>query len=282
MDTADVKADGVGETREQTLTEREIEKLATPDLLLLYKTTGNQAYKWPLAMRYTGLIKSIAIQICGMRSGVMQIDDIVNEGIITLLGSIDKFDMDKGIKFETYVSKRVRGMIIDMARKQDWIPRNVRRRSREIDQAVNELTGRFGRFPTDQELADYMGVGVEKFRSDLASTSYCNLVSLEALFERRGEGDVGLSLPGGDDADQPENMLMNQEEKRELSEGIKTLRKNEQLVLSLYYEKELNMRSIAQILEVSEPRVSQIHSRALQKLRVYLETGKTETGGSKK
>ena len=282
MDTADMAAAIVSETREQTLTEREIEKLATPDLLLLYKTTGNQAYKWPLAMRYTGLIKSIAIQICGMRSGVMQIDDIVNEGIITLLGSIDKFDMDKGIKFETYVSKRVRGMIIDMARKQDWIPRNVRRRSREIDQAVNELTGRFGRFPTDQELADYMGVGVEKFRSDLASTSYCNLVSLEALFERRSEGDVGLSLPGGDDADQPENMLMNQEEKRELSEGIKTLRKNEQLVLSLYYEKELNMRSIAQILEVSEPRVSQIHSRALQKLRVYLETGKTETGGSKK
>jgi len=261
-------------------TEQEIEDMPTQDLLVLYKTTGNQTYKWPLALRYTGLIKSIALQIYGVRNGSMQIDDIINEGIINLLSSFDKFDMSKGIKFETYVSKRIRGMIIDMARKQDWIPRNVRKRSKEIDEAVNELTCRYGRFPTDQELASHLGVEVEKFRSDLASTSFCNLISLEALFERRGEGDVGVSIPNTDQSDQPEHYLMQKEEKSELSKGIQTLRKNEQLVLSLYYEKELNMRSIAQILEVSEPRVSQIHSRALQKLRAYLENGK-ENGGSK-
>lgn len=274
--TAALKLDCMETDTARTYTEQEIENMSTQDLLTLYKATGNQAYKWPLALRYTGLIKSIALQICGMRNDAMQIDDIVNEGVINLLGSIDKFDVGRGVKFETYISKRIRGMIIDMARKQDWIPRNIRRRSREIDQAANELTNRNGRFPTDQELADYLGVDVEKFRADLSSTSFCSLVSLEALFERRGEGDAGISIPNADLSDQPESNLMKMEEKRALSRGIQTLRKNEQLVLSLYYEKELNMRSIAQILEVSEPRISQIHSRALQKLRIYLENEKKE------
>ena len=253
-------------------TEQELETMSTEELFRLYKRTGKQEYQWALVLRYTGLVKSIALQVCGVYSGFAQVDDIVNEGIITLMGAVDKFDAEKGIKFETYVSKRIRGMIIDLARQQDWLPRSVRKRSREIDQAVGDLCNTLGRFPTDQELADKLGVDVNRCREDLANTALSNIVSLEAIFERRGEGDTGIYLPDTAEQSMPEEQLEQRELREKLIEGIQTLRENEQTVLSLYYEKGLNMRGIAQVLDVSEPRVSQIHSRALQKLRVYLQS----------
>lgn len=265
------------------LSEAQINALSTEDLLALYKRTGVQAYKWPLVLRYEKLIKSIALQICGVYSGFAQVDDIVNEGIIILMNSVDKFDPDKGVKFETYVSKRIRGMIIDLARQQDWLPRSVRRRSREIDRAVSELCSSLNRFPTDQEIAEHLGVSVEKYREDAAASALSNIVSLEALFERRGEGDTGIPL-SVDVMESPEANLQQRELRETLSAGIRTLREKEQLVLSLYYEKGLNMRNIAQIMEISEPRVSQIHSRAIRKLRVYLDPymGETPTGSEKR
>lgn len=252
------------------LMDREIDALPTDELLRLYKRTGIQKYKWPLVLRYEGLVKSIALQISGVYNGFAQVDDIVNEGIITLMNSVDKFDLEKGTKFETYVSKRIRGMIIDLARQQDWLPRSIRKRSREIDRAVSSLSNCLNRFPTDREIADYMGLSVEKYREDAAATALCNIVSLEAIFERRGEGDTGISLPAGE-ADSPESRVQQKELLEQLSAGIRTLRENEQMVLSLYYERGLNMRNIAQVMDISEPRVSQIHSRAIQKLRVYLD-----------
>lgn len=252
------------------LMEREIKALPTDELLSLYKRTGIQEYKWPLVLRYEGLIKSIALQICGVYSGFAQVDDIVNEGIITLMNSVDKFDPEKGTKFETYVSKRIRGMIIDLARQQDWLPRSVRKRSREIDQAVSILCNRLSRFPSDREIAEYMGLSMDKYHEDAAATALCNIVSLEAIFEHRGEGDTGISLTVRE-ADLPEASVQQKELREQLSAGIRTLRENEQMVLSLYYERGLNMRNIAQVMDISEPRVSQIHSRAIQKLRVYLD-----------
>lgn len=269
-DTALAKNLKTEATAPDVLMEQEIKALPTDELLSLYKRTGIQAYKWPLVLRYEGLIKSIALQICGVYSGFAQVDDIVNEGIITLMNSVDKYDPEKGTKFETYVSKRIRGMIIDLARQQDWLPRSVRKRSREIDQAVSVLCNRLNRFPTDREIADYMGLSVEKYREDEAATALCSIVSLEAVFERRGEGDTGVSLPAGE-ADLPEASVQQKELREQLSAGIRTLRENEQMVLSLYYERGLNMRNIAQVMDISEPRVSQIHSRAIQKLRVYLD-----------
>lgn len=133
-------------------TQEEIEAMGTPELLAAYKQTGDENLKWPLVLRYEGLIKSAALQIRGVYSSFAQVDDIVSEGILTLLSSIDKFDPDKGIKFETYVSKRIRGMVIDLARKQDWLPRNIRQRAKEIDSAVSHLANELGRFPTDQEI----------------------------------------------------------------------------------------------------------------------------------
>ena len=266
------RADAAENGGDRVFTAREVEAMPTDGMLKLYKRTGCQDYKWPLVLRYAGLVKSIALRVVGVYHAFAQIDDIVNEGILTLMSAVDKYDPDKGTKFETYASRRIRGMIIDLARRQDWLPRSVRKRSREIDQAVGDLCGTLGRFPTEQEIADKMGVGLEKYQEDLASTALSGIVSLEAIFERRGEGDTGLFLTDSDIGNQPEESLQRVELREKLVEGIRSLREKEQLVLSLYYEKGLNMRRIAQVLDVSEPRVSQIHSRAIQKLRFYLQS----------
>ena len=251
-------------------TQQELDAMPAEQLLALYKRTGDQSLKWPLVLRYEGLIKTIALQICGVYSSFAQVDDIINEGVITLLRAVDKYDPSMGTKFETYVTKRIRGMIIDMARRQDWLPRSVRRRSREIDQAVGELYSTLGHFPTDEEMSSRLGITPAKYQAELASMALCNIISLEGLFEGREQGDAGIALPGREGGDQPEQTLQERELKEKLVEGIRSLQKSEQTVLSLYYEQEFNMREIAQIMGVSEPRISQIHSRAIQRLRLFL------------
>ncbi len=251
-------------------TEREIEEMETQDLLRLYKETGNEELKWPLVLRYEGLIKNAAMQIRGVYSSFAQIDDIINEGILTLLWAVDKYDPDKGVKFETYVSKRIRGMVIDLARKQDWMPRNVRQRAREIDQAVADLSTDLGRYPTDGEIAERLGVTPERYQKDAANVALSSILSLDLLMDTREDG-YQLEIPSSDIQSQPETALQEREMQRVLAAGISALRKNEQIVLSLYYEKNLHLKEIAQVMELSEPRISQIHTRAIQKLRSHME-----------
>ena len=253
-------------------TQEEIEAMGTPELLAAYKQTGDENLKWPLALRYEGLIKSAALQIRGVYSSFAQVDDIVSEGILTLLSSIDKFDPDKGIKFETYVSKRIRGMVIDLARKQDWLPRNIRQRAKEIDAAVSTLANELGRFPSDQEVADRLGIPTDKYQKEAAKVALSNTLSLDALMDARDLEGYRFEVSSEDPKLQPETVLEDQELQQTLADGIASLQKNEQIVLSLYYEKNLHMKEIAQVMGVSEPRISQIHSRAIQKLRDFMGT----------
>ena len=253
-------------------TEAEIEAMETSDLLTLYKSTGDETLKWPLVLRYEGLIKSAALQIRGVYSSFAQVDDIVSEGILTLLSAIDKFDPEKGIKFETYVAKRIRGMVIDMARKQDWLPRNIRQRAKEIDAAVSGLANELGRFPTDQEVAQRLGISTDKYQKEAARVALSNTLSLDALMDARDMEGYRFEVSSEDPKLQPESVLEDRELQETLAGGIAALQENEQIVLSLYYEKNLHMKEIAQVMGVSEPRISQIHSRAIQKLRDHMGT----------
>ncbi|MCM1441436.1 MAG: FliA/WhiG family RNA polymerase sigma factor [Roseburia sp.] len=259
-------------TLQRRYTADEIEAMATPDLLSLYKQTGDEELKWPLVLRYEGLIKSAALQIRGVYSSFAQVDDIVSEGILTLLSSIDKFDPEKGIKFETYVSKRIRGMVIDLARKQDWLPRNIRQRAKEIDTAVSSLANELGRFPTDHEVASHLGIPTDKYQKEAARVALSNTLSLDALMDARDLEGYRFEVSTEDPTVQPETVLEDQELQETLAQGVAALQKNEQIVLSLYYEKNLHMKEIAQVMGVSEPRISQIHSRAIQKLREHMST----------
>ena len=249
--------------------EEQLEQLTAEELFQLYKSTGEEELKWPLVMRYVGLVRTIALQVRGVYSSFAQVDDIINEGVLALMSAVDKFDPEKGIKFETYVSKRIRGAIIDLARRQDWVPRSVRRKAREIDQASSELFSELGRYPTDEEMASRLGVSQDQYQEDLASASLCNLLSLDAMFEEREQGTVEVVDDESDN--RPEDSVLRQELLETLTQGISSLRENEQLVISLYYQKNLSMKEIAQVMEVSEPRISQLHSRAIQKLKLYME-----------
>lgn len=251
--------------------EQEIEQMDTQTLLLLYKQTGNEELKWPVVLRYEYLVKNVAMQVRGVYSNFAQLDDIVGEGILTLLSAIDKFDPDKGVKFETFVAKRLRGMMIDLARKQDWMPRTVRRRAKEIDTVVTDLVNELGRYPTEEEIANRLGVTRERYSKDMADIAYSNVVSLEGMITMYEESGQQFQIPSRDTQNQPENVLQDRELQTVLVEAISKLRKNEQLVLSLHYEKNLQLKEIAQVMDLSAPRISQIHARAIEKLRQYLE-----------
>ncbi len=252
------------------LSEQEIEQLDNNELLRLYKETGDQELKWALVLRMTDIIRRIAIQTCGIYSGFTQMDDVIHEGILVLLSAVDRFDFSKEVKFETYISKRLRGMIVDLARKQDWIPRQLRQKSIQLGKAMEELSAELGHTPTSQEVANHMGLTLEQYQETLSDTAVTNLISFEALIDSYGNA-AGKLVAGAGVSNPPEEACEEKELYNHLKEGIEGLRENERLVLSLYYEQELTMKEIAQVLGVSAPRVSQIHSRAVQHLKIFMQ-----------
>lgn len=249
---------------------QDAEKLDDRSLLELYQRTGDQDLKWMLVLRYTPLVRRIALQASGVYSGFAQLDDIIQEGLLVLLNAVDKFDATKNVKFETYVSTRLRGMIVDLARRQDWLPRQVRQKAARLNRAMDELSADLGRVPSSDEVAKYMGLSREQYDALLSETAVSSLVSFEAVLDGCGKAMEKL-LAQEEQSNPTEEMFQEQELHQVLEEGIASLRENERMVLSLYYEKELNMKEIAQVLGVSAARISQIHSRALQHLRVHMK-----------
>ncbi len=247
--------------------EEAYEEMTTEDLFKLYRESPSDELKWTIVMRYSDMIKHIALQIRGVYSSFAQIEDIVNEGLIVLAHSVEKYDPEKG-KFETYIAKRIRGMVIDLARRQDWVPRPIRKRAKEMERANAELYSDLGRLPTDHEVAQKLNLSDDEYYESLSRTSIYSVVSLEEALE----GYEQFPTNETDDLESmPEMTIEHQELINILSESIGKLRDNEQLVLSLYYQKDMKMKDIAAILGVSFARVSQIHARAIQKLKVMLD-----------
>ncbi|MEZ3488077.1 MAG: FliA/WhiG family RNA polymerase sigma factor [Lachnospiraceae bacterium] len=241
------------------------------ELLKLYKETGSLEIKQEIVMRYIYLVKSIALQMRDIYLSFSQVDDIISEGVIAIMSSIDKFDIDKNVKFETFISKRIKGMIIDLARKQDWVPRSTRKSTRDIEEAVTTLYNKLGYYPSVQEVTGYLNITLEKYQETMRKASLFNILSLDMVLAEAQGNEAGVSLPQGEKNEQPESKYLKRELTEVLAEGVGTLKENEQLVISLYYIDELNMRQIADVLNVSEPRVSQIHTNAIKKLRKHME-----------
>ena len=166
------------------------------------------------------------------------------------------------------MAKRLRGMVIDLSRKQDWLPRQLRQTSNKLTRTVDELSVELGHMPVSQEVADRLGVSKEEYEKMLSETAGANLLSFETLLDSYGSGAGQAS----EDYNDPAEEFCEEQELREcLAKGIASLRPNERMVLSLYYEKELTMKEIAQVMGVSPPRVSQLHSHAIQRLRSYMK-----------
>lgn len=243
------------------------------DLFKLYRETGDIYIKQEIVMRYSGIVKTIAIQLRGVYVSFTDMDDIINEGIITLMQAVDKFDPEKNVKFESYASLRIRGAIVDLARKQDWVPRNVRKLGKAIEQTFSELYFQLGRYPTDEEVAEHLGITVEKYYKALGETNLFNILSLDALVDGiQEEGQNEKFLKDHNSESMPSLSLEQKELETILKNSVDSLKENEQMVVSLYYRRELSMKEIAKVMGISEPRVSQLHSAALKKLRVNLES----------
>lgn len=184
--------------------------------------------------------------------GFSQVDDIINEGVIVMMNAVDKYDSSKNAKFETYISKRIKGMIIDLARKQDWIPRSVRKSVKDVEEAIGELHSRDGQYPSEEKIAEYLQIPLEKYHEIMKKSTLFNILSLDMVLAEAQDSYSGFQLPQGEALEQPEKVFLKKEVSRILVDGIQTLKEKEQLVISLYYVEELNMRQIADILEVSE------------------------------
>ena len=205
----------------------------------------------------------------GMYLGyTVEYDDLVGYGIFGLIDAIDKFDLEKQVKFETYASLRIRGAILDQIRKMDWIPRTLRQRQRQMDHACMKLESELGRPASDAEIANELDISVEEYNGWKNEAQFMNLVSLDDYLEQGGDGR--MEVAGSRRFDHPEQAVEKRELKKMLAEALKSLTEKECSVITLYYYEDMTLKEISQVLSVSESRVSQLHTKALRKIKEQL------------
>lgn len=231
-----------------------------------FKATGEEAARQRLIIHYSPLVKFVAGRVgVGLPRNVDHAD-LVSYGIFGLIDAIDKFEPERGFKFETYAINRIKGAILDELRALDWVPRSVRSRAREIERSVVELEHRLQRPPSDDELAKHMGVPVEDLLDNLAEISTLGLVALDEVLGPESSSSLGdmVADPGGLS---PEAAFQKEETRRILADAINRLPDRERLVLTLYYFEGLTLAEIGDVLGVTESRVCQIHAKSVMSLR---------------
>lgn len=241
------------------------------ELFVLYQADKKPEIKQELTLRYLYIVKAIALQMHNIYSGFMQMEDIINEGAIAIMKGIDRYDLDKDNKFETFISRRIRGMVIDLVRKNDWMPRDYHKQNKSIENARVHLGNALGRHPSDEEIAGYLQIDIKKCQKIQRMSTMVNVLSLDMVTSEDDE-HPSFQIPSGDIRTQPERAFLREEVLSTLTDAINSLKEKEKTVVSLYYVEELNMSQIAQVMEVSEPRISQIHSTAIRKLKAYMNT----------
>jgi RNA polymerase sigma factor for flagellar operon FliA len=223
-----------------------------------------------VVQQYGALVKRIAHHLMGRLPASVQVEDLIQAGMLGLLDAARNFDGGHGASFETYAGTRIRGAMLDEVRRADWTPRSVHRKAREAAEAIRVIEHREGREARDAEVAGALGVSLEEYRRIQADAASCRLMSTEDLVVETG--DLREDAPDlGVDPDEPLAALESEAFRRGLIEAIDALPEREKLVLSLYYEEELNLREIGAVLGVSESRVCQIHGQAMLRLRGRLK-----------
>lgn len=240
------------------------------DSITMYEQANPKASQ-PSVEEHAPLVKRIAQHMMARMPASVQLDDLIQAGMIGLLEAAQKYDASQGASFETYAGIRIRGAIIDEMRRGDWVPRSVHRNSRRINEAITEIENREGRDASSQEVAEVLGVSLDEYHA-MSQDAVCGrLFSIEESFT--DDEPCSQSLADNSYAFSTPHSQVHQDTLREsIANNIKNLPEREQLVLSLYYDEELNLKEIGQILGVSESRVSQIHSQAALKLRSRLQS----------
>lgn len=233
-----------------------------------YSKSGSQELREKLILEYAPLVKIIAGRLSMYLGYNVEYEDLVSYGIFGLIDAIDKFDYGKGIKFETYASLRIRGSILDQIRKMDWIPRSLRQKQKLFEAAVSKLELQLGRAPTDEEIAAELDISIDELCSLEGQSISLGIMSLDEFVEQGTE--LKETAVENSRFDNPEQVAEQGELRRILAETLDTLTDKEKKVILLYYYEELTLKEISRIMEVSESRVSQLHTRGLQKLRQRL------------
>ncbi len=218
-----------------------------------------------IIIEYAPLVKIVAGRLSMYLGKNVEFDDLVSYGIFGLIDAIDKFDTSKDVKFETYASLRIRGAILDQIRKMDWIPRTVRQKQKKIDEAIKSIEMRTGKNATDEEIAVELGVSDEELLDWQTQLKVTNVVSLNEYVEQGTE--PVMDAHSNSHFIQPEDMISQQELKQMLEEALALLTERENRVILLYYYEDMTLKEISMTLGVSESRVSQLHTKAIAKMR---------------
>ncbi len=230
----------------------------------MYTATGGRDVQQYLT-QYASLVKRIAHHMMAKLPASVEIDDILQTGMLGLLDAVNRYDESHGAQFETYAAQRIRGAILDGLRQADWLPRSLRRDLRRIESAISKLEQILGRAPAEHELAAELGLSLGSYQKMLQEARGYQLISFEDFNHADGEDyldrhDVASSTDPLDD-------LLNRKLRERLVQGIERLPEREKVVMGLYYEEELNFREIGETLGVSESRICQLHSQAIARLR---------------
>jgi RNA polymerase sigma factor for flagellar operon FliA len=219
-----------------------------------------------LVLKHGELVKRIAYHVVSRLSRHIEVDDLIQAGMIGLMNAAQNFMPTKGANFETYAGIRIRGAMLDEARKANWTPRSTFRHAKQVSQAMRSVEGRTGRDARGQEIAEVLGVSIDEYHRMVESAASSRILSYEQL---AGDPERAGQLPDAPE-DGPETMLEGDQFREALAREIANLPERERLVLSLYYDEELNLREIGEVLEVSESRVCQIHGQAVLRVRARL------------
>ncbi|MDQ2085867.1 FliA/WhiG family RNA polymerase sigma factor [Herbivorax sp. ANBcel31] len=243
------------------------------ELWIKYNETNDPAIKDKLILEYAHIVKYVAGRLSIYFGSNVEYDDLIGYGVFGLIDAIDKFDLNKGVKFETYASLRIRGSIIDSIRELDWVPRSLRQKSKELERVYMELENMLGRSATDEEVARKLGIGIKDLNKLLNEVNLSSMISLEEFLEQNYE--VGATNNTINKEERPEGYIEITEVKKILVEAIEKLPEKEKTVVSLYYFNDLTLKEISAIMKVSESRISQLHTKAILRLRGKLTRHKS-------
>ncbi|MCX7025561.1 MAG: RNA polymerase sigma factor WhiG [Spirochaetes bacterium] len=249
-----------------------LERYTEEELWVQYKKNRDPAIREAFIRQYAPLVKYVAGKVAAGMPHSVEFEDLVGFGVFGLIDAIDKFDPEKNVKFKTYAVTRIRGAIFDELRSIDWVPRSVRQKTREIEETIVELEAKLGRPASDAEIAEALGVSEDEFSRTMLKISGTSVLSLNDVWYSGEDADkisIGDSIESPSSLN-PDSQIERDEIKRVIVQAINELPDKEKKVLVLYYYEDLTLKEIGEVLEVTESRVSQLHTKAILRLRAKL------------
>lgn len=247
-----------------------MDEMGKKKLLEEYSKSRLPETREKIILEYAPLVKVVAGRLSMYLGYNVEYEDLVSYGIFGLIDAIDKFDCFKEVKFETYASLRIRGAILDQIRKMDWIPRTIRQRQKKIETVIREIEQSTGHAASDEEIARGLGISEDEYLEWQSQMKITGVVSLNEYMEQGSDVSQDYGRHTTSRFEAPEERVEKEELTKVLGEALQLLTEKEQKVITLYYYEELTLKEISSILEVSESRVSQLHTRALQKMKVKM------------